>query len=85
MTALDYSPIAWRKSSRSGNQGGACVEITFIDGKDAPVEHKHSDRMVVMRDSKNPEGPVLYFTEAEWDAFVGGVKDGEFDDMLEDD
>ncbi|MWK33568.1 DUF397 domain-containing protein [Actinomadura sp. J1-007] len=36
-----------------------------------------------MRDAKNPEGPILYFTEAEWDAFILGVKDGEFDDLLE--
>ena len=27
----------------------------------------------------NPDGERLYFTEAEWDAFVLGVKDGEFD------
>lgn len=64
-------------------EGG--VEIEFIDGKDAPVKHKTSERMVVMRDSKKPEGPALYFTEAEWEAFIEGVKDGEFDDMLEPD
>lgn len=61
------------------------VIIEFIDGKDVPVEHKDfGERAVVMRDAKNPDGPILYFTEAEWDAFVGGVKDGEFDDLLED-
>jgi hypothetical protein len=32
-----------------------------------------------VRDSKNPSGPALVFTQAEWDAFVGGAKDGEFD------
>jgi hypothetical protein len=65
------------------SEGG--VEIEFIDGKDAPVKYKTSERMIVMRDSKKPEGPVLYFTEAEWEAFIEGVKDGEFDDMLEPD
>lgn len=64
---------------------GGAVEIEFIDGKDAPVQHKTSERMVVMRDSNRPDGPVLYFTEAEWEAFVEGVKDGEFDDMLDPD
>jgi hypothetical protein len=60
------------------------VIIEFIDAKDAPVKHKElSERVVVMRDAKKPDGPVLYFTEAEWDAFVLGVKDGEFDDLLE--
>jgi len=34
---------------------------------------------IAVRDSKNPAGPVLVFTPAEWDAFVAGAKDGEFD------
>ena len=34
---------------------------------------------VAVRDSRQPEGPVLLFTQAEWDAFVEGAKDGEFD------
>jgi hypothetical protein len=60
------------------------VVIEFIDAKDAPIQHKElSERVIVMRDSKNPDGPVLYFTEAEWEAFIGGVKDGEFDDLLD--
>ena len=32
-----------------------------------------------MRDGKDPNGPKLVFTPAEWEAFVLGVKDGEFD------
>jgi hypothetical protein len=32
-----------------------------------------------MYDAADPGGDKLYFTEAEWDAFVLGVKDGEFD------
>jgi uncharacterized protein DUF397 len=60
------------------------VIIEFIDAKDAPIQHKElSERVIVMRDSKHPEGPVLYFTEAEWEAFIEGVKDGEFDDLLD--
>jgi hypothetical protein len=34
---------------------------------------------IAVRDSKNPSGPALIFTAAEWDAFVGGATDGEFD------
>lgn len=57
----------WRKSSRSGG-GDNCVEVAFaLDGG------------VGVRDSKNPNGAVLEFTPAEWDAFTGGVRDGEFD------
>jgi len=32
-----------------------------------------------MYDAAKPEAGKLYFTEAEWDAFVLGVRDGEFD------
>lgn len=38
-------------------------------------------KLFVMRDSKDPAGPRLYFTESEWDAFARGMKDGAFDDL----
>ncbi|MBO0883665.1 MAG: DUF397 domain-containing protein, partial [Mycobacterium sp.] len=44
-----------------------CVEVGFLD---------NGARLV--RDSKHRGGPVLRFTEAEWDAFVKGVNAGEF-------
>lgn len=34
---------------------------------------------VALRDSKDPEGPVLVFTLDEWRAFAAGVRAGEFD------
>jgi hypothetical protein len=58
----------WRKSRRSGPQGGNCVEVAHL-----------SDGQVAMRNSRFPDGPALVFTSNEWDAFVGGAKDGEFD------
>jgi hypothetical protein len=57
----------WRKSTRSGSADN-CVEIAVAD-----------DGVVGVRDSKNPTGPVLEFTPAEWAAFTGGVRNGEFD------
>lgn len=67
------------------------VIIEFIPAEDVPAEHRKDNKVfepghqaIVMKDAKHPEGPVLYFTEAEWDAFIAGVKDGEFDDLLED-
>jgi Domain of unknown function (DUF397) len=41
------------------------VEVASIDGG------------VAIRDSKQPDGPILRFTRAEWDAFVAGVRAGE--------
>ncbi|WP_280186790.1 MULTISPECIES: DUF397 domain-containing protein [Nocardia] len=58
--------VQWRKSSRSNGQG-QCVEVAFFD-----------DGAIGVRDSKDQAGPVLRFTPAEWDAFVGGVNLGEF-------
>jgi hypothetical protein len=56
----------WVKATRSGGNGGACVEVRRRDGN------------IQVRDSKNPEGLVLTFTPAEWDAFVDGATKGEF-------
>jgi hypothetical protein len=61
-------PVKWFKSTRSGNNG-ACVEVAQL-GDDA----------IGVRDTKaQGSGPILTFTRAEWDAFIGGAKDGEFD------
>jgi hypothetical protein len=64
---VDLSGARWRKSARSGPYSDNCVEVAFVDGA------------IAVRDSKQPEGAVLLFTQAEWDAFVAGAKDGEFD------
>jgi hypothetical protein len=36
-------------------------------------------RTIGLRDSKDPNGPVLRFTPDEWQAFLGGARNGEFD------
>jgi hypothetical protein len=59
--------LVWRKASKSGNNG-QCVEVAFLDAG-----------AVAVRDSKDPEGPVLTFTPAEWGAFLDGARKGEFD------
>lgn len=62
----DLSQAVWFKSSYSGQQG-ECVEVAFLPGG-----------KVGMRDSKNLSGPALIFTRGEWDAFLSGTVDGEF-------
>jgi hypothetical protein len=64
--SADDSCSTWIKSSLSAYNGN-CVEVADLSGDSIRV-----------RDSKNPRGPVLTFTSAEWDAFIGGVHNGEF-------
>jgi hypothetical protein len=69
----DIPGAAWFKSSRSGGQSD-CVEVAVTEGS-----KEGSDHVITVRDSKNPDGPKLVFTPAEWEAFTAGVRDGEFD------
>lgn len=62
---VDLSTAKWRKSTRSGGNG--CVEVAFVEGQ------------VAVRDSKDRGGPALAFTAHEWEAFIGGVREGEFE------
>jgi Domain of unknown function (DUF397) len=58
----------WRKSSFSSG-GDNCVEIGFAD-----------DGRVAVRDTEmDGRGPLLVFSASEWEAFTGGVRQGEFD------
>jgi Domain of unknown function (DUF397) len=63
---VDLSQAVWRKPSQSGLDG--CVEVAVVDGTHVAVRH-----------SKDRSGPVLTFSRGEWEAFVGGVREGEFD------
>ncbi|MFD8557244.1 DUF397 domain-containing protein [Streptosporangium canum] len=77
---MDLSNARWVKSSFSGDNGGNCVEVAELKDVTSGPGHKaeHAE-LIAVRDSKDPEGPKLFFTPAEWDAFVNGVKAGEFD------
>lgn len=70
MSATELADARWRKSSVSNSQG-ACVEMARLAGGEFAV-----------RNSRNPEGPALIYTQAEIAALIEGVKQGEFDDLL---
>jgi Domain of unknown function (DUF397) len=57
--------ITWRRSSSCDT--GSCVEFAEVG------------RQVLMRDSKNPTGPVLKFEPPVWHEFLQGVKAGDFE------
>ncbi|MCI0689632.1 MAG: DUF397 domain-containing protein [Sporichthyaceae bacterium] len=59
--------MTWTRSSFCMDPNNTCVEVQQIG---------HS---VIVRDSKNPDGPTLSFSRDEWAAFLKGAKDGEFD------
>jgi hypothetical protein len=67
MTTPDLTQVVWRKSTYSGDNGGACVELAFLG------------TTVGLRDSKDQgRGPILTVTSAAWDAFLAKTKVGEF-------
>ena len=55
------------------------VEVYITTDTSAAPHKADEPKLYVMYDAAKPDGDKLYFTEAEWDAFVLGVKDGEFD------
>lgn len=61
------SVLNWKKSS-SSYANGNCVQVAGL-----------SDSVIRIRNSRDVNGPVLTFTAAEWDAFLAGVRNGEFD------
>nr|WP_176662453.1 DUF397 domain-containing protein [Saccharomonospora azurea] len=65
----DVLDVAWRKSSYSGAMGN-CVEVARLASGD-----------VAVRNSRDPRGPALVYTQAEIAAFLAGAKEGEFDDL----
>ena len=60
--------LAWRVAR--GCDANSCVRVAA------------HDETIVIGDTKHPHGPVLSYDRAEWAAFVEGIRQGEFDDLL---
>ncbi len=65
--ALDISDVTWLSAPGSNSEDR--IEIAYLPGG-----------AVALRNPADPNGTVLRYTAAEWEAFVLGVRDGEFDD-----
>lgn len=65
---MDLTGAEWRRSARSGDNGGNCVEVA-----------RNLPHVVAVRDSKDPDGPMLAFSPEDWRAFMASVKAGRFD------
>ncbi|MGO9779882.1 MAG: DUF397 domain-containing protein [Streptosporangiaceae bacterium] len=80
---MDISNVTWRKASYSGGNGGACIEVgvwrksSYSGGNGGecvevgPTGHP----LIVVRDSKDPNGPKLAFTPPAWESFMQRMRD----------
>lgn len=71
MSGRQLSMLPWQKSRRSSPSGN-CVELAPLPGEAG----------VAMRNSRDPEGPVLVYTVKEIEAFILGARDGDFDNLV---
>jgi hypothetical protein len=65
---MDLTSAIWRKSSRSSGNGGQCVEVAL-----------NLPGIVAVRDSKDPDGPVLTVEPDAWRGFIVDIKAGTHD------
>ena len=74
MTQLDHlAEVQWRTSSLSNGEDddATCVEVAAL-----------TDGRIAVRNSNHPDAGAVFFTRAEMDAWIKGVKAGEFDDLV---
>ena len=50
--------------------GGACVQVAA------------DQDTILIRNSRQPDGPLVEYTPEEWHEFVSGIKKGDFDNLL---
>lgn len=64
MTQVQQGSLSWKKSTRSAGTG--CVEVA------------RTKEIIFVRDSKDPQGPTLIVSRAEWGAFLAGPSVDQF-------
>jgi hypothetical protein len=65
MEEAEAGALSWRRSSFCSES--ACLEVAT------------QGRLVYLRAGKDQDGPVLSLTRTEWEAFLAGARQGEFD------
>ncbi|MFI9844740.1 DUF397 domain-containing protein [Nonomuraea sp. NPDC051941] len=66
--ADELARAAWRKATKSGSNGGNCIEVAPLPGG-----------RVGLRDTERPDLPAYVVSGSVWAAFIDGAKKGEFD------
>lgn len=69
LSEAERNNLAWLKA-QSSTINGQCVEVASTAGR------------IVIRDSKDPDGPILVYTRTEFGAFLNGARNGEFDRLV---
>jgi hypothetical protein len=69
LNIAERAGLVWLKAQAS-THNGQCIEVASTFGK------------VVIRDSKDPNGPILIYGPGEFKAFLDGARNGEFDDLV---
>jgi hypothetical protein len=67
VSTLDPSSLRWRKSTKSGSEGGTCVEVAGTNEE------------IAVRDSKDPDGPMLAFGRVAFGALARDIRAGRYD------
>lgn len=71
MSSAQLRQVRWQKSRYSNSQG-SCVEMALLPGGD-----------IAVRNSRDPNGQALIYTQAEIHALLQGAKNGDFDNLLQ--
>jgi hypothetical protein len=84
---IDLSCLTWRQSAGTGS--GADLGAPGVAGSDpdlspgaieVAVAERHGDQTwVLVRVARDPAGRVLVYDQHEWECFLDGVRNGEFD------
>jgi hypothetical protein len=71
MPADQLQGARWQKSSFSGNGNNNCVEMAALPTGE-----------IAVRNSRDPDGPTLIYTRAEFEALIRGARNGDFDNLM---
>jgi predicted secreted Zn-dependent protease len=64
----DHKSLIWHTALNC--DGGTCVQVAA------------DQNAILIRNSRQPDGPLVEYTPEEWHEFVSGIKKGDFDDLL---
>jgi Domain of unknown function (DUF397) len=76
---IDPAAQAWQRSG----EGDGSIEIAFARAPGTSGEAGNGHTWVLMRVAGDPEDRILVFDRNEWDCFLDGVRNGEFDDAAD--